>query len=493
MTIDRALARKDGPLVVETVVADTMKELIARRDRDTPADMLELRLDGVRDVDVPGALSGRRHPVIVTCRPTWEGGRFDGREEERQGLLGQAARLGAEFVDVEWRADRSLFEKCLRGPALGVVISHHDFSGVPADLDDRVDAMRRMGARIVKVAVKAESIADCMRLKDAVHGTDDHVAIAMGSAGQITRLWPAWIGSRWTYGGNAAPGQVAVKDLIECYRVRDTTAGTAVYGVTGSPLGHSASPAMHNAAFVTLGIDAVYLPFETNKTSEFLAAADVTKLGGASVTIPLKQALLTPDVCVDDLPRQIGALNTLRRGPNGWEGRNFDVAGFLAPLDERSVELSDRRVVVLGAGGAARASAWALRSRGARVEISARRASAAQALAAELGVRAAGPRPDPGWDMLVNTTPVGMRPGVEESPLDERDLRGAAGHVVYDLVYNPLDTRLLRLAAAAGAQVIGGLEMLVAQACRQFEWWTGRAAPAAVMEQAARAFLAAQN
>ena len=147
-----------------------------------------------------------------------------------------------------------------------MVISHHDFSGVPADLEDRVACHAKRWARgVVKVAVKADSIADCVRLKDAVHGTDDHVAIAMGPAGQITRLWPAWIGSRWTYGGSAAPGQVGVKELIECYRVRATTTATAAYGVVGSPLGHSASPAMHNAAFAALGIDAVYLPFETSR------------------------------------------------------------------------------------------------------------------------------------------------------------------------------------------------------------------------------------
>jgi 3-dehydroquinate dehydratase/shikimate dehydrogenase len=282
---------------------------------------------------------------------------------------------------------------------------------------------------------------------------------------------------------------VSVKQLIESYRVRQTTERSGVYGVVGSPLGHSASPAMHNAAFAALGIDAVYLPFELSDPGEFRAIADATTLGGVSVTIPLKQALLTTDVCVDDLPRQIGALNTLRRGPDGWEGRNFDVAGFLAPLDKRGISLRDRRAVVLGAGGAARAAVWALRSRGAHVEVTARRASAAEALAAAFGARVGDSTPEPKWDLLVNTTPVGMWPRADESPLDEDALRGAAGKVVYDLVYNPDDTRLLQCARAAGAQVIGGLEMLVAQACRQFEWWTGQPAPRGVMERAAREFL----
>jgi shikimate dehydrogenase len=248
---------------------------------------------------------------------------------------------------------------------------------------------------------------------------------------------------------------------------------------------------MHNAAFAALGLDAVYLPLEATCASDLDAVADAMGLAGVSVTIPLKQTLLTSSVAVDDLPRRIGALNTLRRGARGWEGRNFDVAGFLAPLDRRSTGLRKRRVVVLGAGGAARAVVWALASHGANVEISARRAEPARALANEFHVRAVAWPPDPGWDLLVNTTPIGMWPHADESPLTEPGTGEWEGKVVYDLVYNPMETTLLRWARAAGAEVIGGLEMLVSQAARQFEWWTGHRAPRAVMETAAREFIQA--
>jgi 3-dehydroquinate dehydratase/shikimate dehydrogenase len=246
---------------------------------------------------------------------------------------------------------------------------------------------------------------------------------------------------------------------------------------------------MHNAAFAALGIDAVYLPLETASADDFFAAADALGLRGASVTIPMKTALMSPSVTTDELPTKIGALNTLRRTAGAWEGRNFDGAGFLEPFDRRSIQLRGRRVVVIGAGGAARAVVWALTAHGAKVEIMARRQDQAASLAREFRARVSEPSLGPGWDVLINTTPLGTTPRVEECPVDDEVFAAARGKVVYDLVYNPADTALLRRARAAGAATIGGLEMLVGQACRQFEWWTGQGAPRDVMERAAKEFL----
>jgi 3-dehydroquinate dehydratase/shikimate dehydrogenase len=469
--------------LVETVTADTMAELRAGRDRAVFGDLVELRVDGVRDLDVAGALEGRARGVIVTCRPVWEGGRFDGSEHERLNILSQAIRLGAEYVDVEWRADRGSLP---RGDRTALVLSHHDFDGVPADLADRVRAMRAERADVTKVAVTAKRLTDCLTLKDAVAGGGRYVAIAMGASGQITRLWPSWIGSCWTFGGCAAPGQMSGRELAGTYRVQHTTAASAVYGVVGLPLAHSASPAMHNAAFAAAGLDAVYLPIETADADELLAVADAIGLRGASVTAPLKRTLFERTRPASPLPRQLGAVNTLRRSGRGWEADNFDVAGFLAPLDRRPGGLRGRRAVVLGAGGAARAAVWALKANGAHVEVAARRAGEAARLAADLQVSTSSWPPAAGWHLLVNATPVGTWPHVEESPM-AREL--VAGDLVYDLVYNPLETTLLRWARAAKSETIGGLEMLVSQACRQFEWWTGQQASLAAVERAAIAFI----
>jgi shikimate dehydrogenase/3-dehydroquinate dehydratase type I len=472
-------------LVVEVVRGQSMAALRAARDRVQDAEMVELRLDGVADLDVAGALAGRTKPVIATCRAAWEGGQFDGSETERLGFLAEAVRLGAEYVDVEWRADRSGLPASDR---TRIVLSHHEFGGVPADLTDRVRAMQREPAAVFKVAVGPVRLRDCLRLRDLEWGGRPHVTIAMGGAGQVTRLCPARFGSAWTYGGTAAPGQSPVDDLVHGYRVPRQTSATALYAIGGAPLGHSASPAMHNPAFAALGIDAVYVPLETADAGEFLAVAEALGVAGASITAPLKESLFARVPAADDLTRRVGALNTLRRREDGsWEARNFDPAGFLEPLTARADSLAGARVVVLGAGGAARTVVRTLAGRGAAVEVAARRRDRAEALASEFGVRATEWPPATGWDLLVNTTPVGTWPAVHEAPLTRDRIRGGC---VYDLVYNPPETQLLRWARDAGAEAIGGLAMLVAQARLQFHWWTARDAPAETMERGARACLA---
>jgi 3-dehydroquinate dehydratase/shikimate dehydrogenase len=474
-------------LVCETVTGTTTDTLRAARDRAAQrADMVELRLDGVKDLDVAAAVEGRTGPVIVTCRAAWEGGAFGGSESERIGILNQAAKLGAEFIDVEWRADRSALHL---GERARLVLSHHDHHGVPADLADRVRAMRaEAGSGIVKIAVTTATFADCRRLREVVAAGAEQVVIGMGHAGTVTRVCPWLYGSLWTYCGTAASGQLSFPELVNVYRVKQTGARTRVYGIVGAPLAHSASPAMHNAAFAATGFDGVYVPIETSDATEFLAAAGEFGFAGASVTAPLKTRWASLGVRVDAVGTQIGAINTLARTARGdWEGRNFDVDGFLAPLARRGLQMTGQRVVVLGAGGGARAAVWALVRQGARVEVAARRMDAATRLAADLGATAVPWPPRASWDLLVNATPIGTWPAVEASPLPRELVRG---RIVYDLVYNPPATTLMKLARDAGAEVIGGLEMLVGQARAQFEYWTGVTAPESAMEQAAAAFLA---
>jgi len=469
-------------LIVETVTASTMAELRAARDRST-ADLVELRLDGVRDVDVGGALDGRSRPVIVTCRAAWEGGAFDGDEQTRLDILRRAIELGAEYVDVEWRADRRSLP---RRSGTKIVLSHHDFTCTPGDLGDRVRAMAGEGADVLKIAVTARRLSDCVTLRDETAIDHPHVAIAMGPAGRISRLVPLAFGSLWTYGGTAAPGQSPVDELRETFCVHAQRPDTRLYAVAGAPLAHSASPAMHNAAFAELGIDAVYVPLETADADELLTVAERFGVEGISVTAPLKTGVFARVTDRDALGTRTGALNTLKREHDAWAGRNYDVAGFLSPFDREGIALAGLRCVVLGAGGAARTALFALQERGAGVEVSARRRERAAQLAKEFGVQVGEWPPRPGWDLLINTTPVGTWPDVEAIPIAEQAVAGA---MVYDLIYNPEETALLKAARRRGARTIGGLEMLVGQACLQFEWWTDRPAPRDVMLAAARRFL----
>ncbi|MBI2834650.1 MAG: type I 3-dehydroquinate dehydratase [Acidobacteria bacterium] len=470
------------PLICETVTANDLTTLRARRDGCRAADLVELRLDGLVDLDVGGALAGRRQPVIVTCRPQWEGGRFDGSEEERRRFLRAALDAGAEYVDVEWRSDFSELLDVRRGR--GIVLSTHDFkAGVPSDLEARVAAMRATGAEIVKVAITASRLADCVPLLDCRRVVDGPlVLVAMGRAGIPTRVLAARFGSCWMYAGDAAPGQLSAERLLNDFRFRSLTGDSAVYGVTGRPLEHTLSPAMHNAAFASLALEAAYVPLEAADADDFMKFAAAVGVVGASITAPFKEELFRRVVTWDPESRRAGAINTVRRHGEGWAGTNTDIAGFLAPL-RRRFDVSNTRCAIVGAGGAARAVAIALATEGGHVTVHARDVQKAETVAALVGGRGLALPPPPGsWDLLVNATPVGTFPRVEETPVAAHLLTGG---FVCDLVYNPLDTRLLTEARAAGCGTLGGLEMLVAQAVLQCEWWTGQRPSATLLGEAA--------
>lgn len=462
------------PQLCLTVTAPTMAELCRQRDAARDVDLVELRLDTVRDPDVGAALRDRAKPVIVTCRAAWEGGSFTGSEEERKALLQQAILAGAEYVDIEFRAGFSDLLGLNGGR--GLIVSSHDFDAVPADLVERARAMRQTGAEVIKLAAKASCLADNITILDASRDEEASagkaVWIGMGPAGLPTRALGWKFGNAWTYAGRVRDvGQVTVDTLLREYRHRWVDELTAVYALTGSPIAHSVSPAMHNTAIAAAELDAVYLPLPAADADDFLRFADAFGLQGASVTLPFKVALRERVDEVDSLARQVGAINTLRRIDGRWHGRNTDVPGFLQPLHDRGVVLRGLRAAILGSGGSARAVAIALAGQGATVTIHARDAERVAQITSVTPAAAGTFPPAAGsWDLLVNCTPVGMHPQVEATPLPRELL---TGRLVYDLIYNPEATRLLREAAEAGCDVIGGLDMLVAQAVEQFDWWTG--------------------
>jgi 3-dehydroquinate dehydratase/shikimate dehydrogenase len=306
-----------------------MAELVVARDAAAVADMVELRLDGVKDVDVERALLGRRRPVIVTCRPGWEGGRFTGSEDERNALLTRALASGADYVDVEWRAlqhvrGTTLFDDLVQSNPARVVLSSHDFDGVPADLCARARAMRGTGAAVIKVAVTAARLSDSLPLLEVARG-GNAVVIGMGDAGLPSRLLATRFGSLWTYGGKGvAPGQIPATRMLEQFRFRSVGERTSLYGVVGDSVLHSLSPVMHNAAFATAGLDAVCVPLCAADFNDFLTFADALGFCGASVTNPFTLDALQTSRAADDAARRVGAANTLRRVEGGWEATNTD-------------------------------------------------------------------------------------------------------------------------------------------------------------------------
>ncbi len=300
-------------LLCETVTGRTMAELVVARDEATHGDMVELRLDGVSDLDVAGALQGRRVPAVVTCRPTWEGGRFDGTEEERARILHLALEAGAEYVDVEWRATQSNgdFTSIVRRDPARIVVSSHDFDRVPSDLDDRVRAMRGVGAGSIKVAVAVSRLSETLALKDIGAG-GDAVVIGMGEAGVPSRLLAAHYGSKWTFAGHGvAPGQIPAETMADDYHFFRVGPDTRIFGVVSTNAMHSLSPVMHNAAFEEAGIDAVYVPLRACDFDDFLAYAAAMGVEGASITIPFKLDALRAATPADRLTQTVGAANTL--------------------------------------------------------------------------------------------------------------------------------------------------------------------------------------
>jgi 3-dehydroquinate dehydratase/shikimate dehydrogenase len=471
-------------LLCVTVTAPTTAELRRRRDEVSRADLVELRLDSVSDPDVAGALAGRRVPVIVTCRPEWEGGHFRGSEEERHRLLSEAIARGAEYVDLEWRARFDDLVALAGGRR--IVLSAHDFDGVPADLAARAQAMKTSGAAVIKIAAQTRSLSDCVPLLDLgaqMGRAGGLVVIGMGEAGLATRVLAAKFGSMWTYAGTEAHvGQLTPEILNGQYRYSSLTDTTDVYGLVGLPIGHSVSPAMHNAAFEAARRDAVYLPFPAASANDFVRFARALGLKGASITIPYKVAMLDQVDEVYSVARRIGAINTISVVDGRWIGGNTDAAGFLQPL-QGIVPLQNAAASILGAGGSARAVAVALASAGARVRVHARNTDRARDVALLAGGEVGPWPPAPAsWDLLVNCTPIGMHPHVDDTPVSSQLLTGAT---VYDLIYNPQPTRLLREAQQAGCNTIGGLDMLVGQAQEQFQWWTGVKPPSGVMRAAA--------
>jgi 3-dehydroquinate dehydratase / shikimate dehydrogenase len=453
----------------------------ARGAAEVDADLVELRLDSMTLPDVAAALAGRKKPAIVTCRPLREGGLFDGAEEDRLRILAQAQALGAEFVDVEWDVRVEPFLEPRGGR--GVIVSKHVFDGTPSNIPELMQDLRRAGGEVAKLAVMIDRASDVVALLASARPDGASVLIGMGGAGLATRILAARFGSRWTYAGDGvAPGQLTVGRLLQEFRFRRIRPDAAIYALLGRPVVNSLSPAMHNAGFAALGLNAAYVPVEARDVEDFRAFADALGVRGASVTSPFKRDVMRLLDEVSPTAEAAGAVNTLAMREGRWIGTNTDADGFLEPLRKCVPALAGVRAVILGAGGAARGVGLALVREGAHVAIAARRPEAARTIALAIGATVGDWPPErDSWDVLVNATPVGGRaePGTPfAGPF--------GGRLVYDLVYDPDPTPLMRAAAEAGCPAIGGLEMLVAQAERQFEIWTGQRPPAGLFAQAAQ-------
>jgi 3-dehydroquinate dehydratase/shikimate dehydrogenase len=486
------------PRVCLALSGDTIEDMLAISEsmaRDNP--FIEFRLDYLKQ---PMAALSRisrfleTHQYVTaigTCRRVENGGKFKGSLASQLEVLGKAHAAGCQLLDLELESALKAKPEAiarLRSHA-GLILSFHDFSAT-RKLDETLGKMVKIPADFYKVVSTATSLSDnvtMMKFLQARSGEHSLVGLCMGEQGIISRVLGVRAGSVFTFGAvnaelKTAPGQISARDLRGIYRIDQVDAATRIYGVAGDPVGHSLSPVIMNAALRRENVNGVYLPLHAKTLKDLIHCVREIPLHGLSITMPYKQAILPFLDNTDAHTSKIGACNTVVRGQDGkLYGFNTDVAGILRPLEQR-ISIENAKVLVLGAGGAARAAVFGLKERGAEVWVLNRTSIKAQKLARQAKAHAI-KRADlrkVAFDVMINATPVGMG-NTSDCPLKDAEIQA---RVVFDMVYDPVETHLLKVARSQGISVIPGVEMFVQQAARQFEIWTGKPAPAGDMLRA---------
>lgn len=498
----------EGKLCV-SVIGDTAEDLFARLRKAEPiADVVELRLDKLdpENIRILFESLDSENQLLLTMRPIEEGGLSTKNLNDRTAFWMEYAIhrlidhskiwIDHEHDMIPQRDFMFWVDQCF------VIRSRHYLEGKIANLDkayDTVVSKKEVG----KIAVFANDVTATIGiwklLERANREAKRMIPIAMGEAGKWTRILGPAYGAFMTYAAldsqnETAPGQITAREMIDVFRVRELNKDTSVYGVIGGKTDYSLSPWMQNAAFKAAGMNSVFVPLQTNDLEGFfkrMVRPETREINvnfaGFSVTNPHKVAVMDLLDEADEVASAIGAVNTVKLDNGRLIGYNTDADGFIVSLKVVSGDLGGARVALFGAGGAARACIYALRKEGAEVTVFARNEKTGTALASEFGGTyepAAGDRRMADeFDIVVNATPLGtLGPRAKFTPLTAPKLEGLKA--VYDLVYNPAETRLMNEAKQAGVPAVSGLGMLIEQGARQFEIWTGSPAPKREMRQA---------
>jgi len=489
-----------------SINAETAKEFIEKiKHASEFADVIELRFDYLKESELETGLEETCNLrtgkiLLLTFRPKEQGGMRELTREEREIFWCSGYDFCAHWADVEEdlveTAAHWLFEK--------LICSHHEFSAKHGSVDEIYEKLKQTKADILKIAVQTEDITDTIAvwklLAKAKKDGKEIIPIAMGESGKWTRILGLAHGAFMTYaaldtGQETAPGQVSARDLIEVYRAKELDETTEIYGILGSNTIVSMSPYIHNTAFQFHGLNSVFVPLQTHDLDEFMrrmVKAETREIElnfkGFSVTLPHKQNIIKHLDYLDETAEKIGAVNTVKIVDGKLHGYNTDAHGFIEPLLNSYGDLRGAKVAILGAGGAARACIYALKTAGAEVTIFARNLVKAKGLSEDFQSEISNFKPKGenygDFDILVNTTPLGMKGKFDgETPVSAEQLKGL--QLVYDLVYVPFQTPLMTEADKAEVPKIGGLAMLIAQAIQQQKIWTNLDAPMREMSQAA--------
>jgi len=465
---------------------------------DQGAKLVELRLDYINgDVNLKRLLADRPCPVVIACRRAVDGGKFTGSEEQRVLLLRTAIADGVEYVDLEDDIAAAIprFGRTKR------IISLHDFRRTPDNLEDIHRRLCGLDPDIVKISTMANHPHDSLRVLELTHRSKvPTIGLCMGDIGIPTRILAGKFGAPFTYATfhherALAPGQLSYQQMTEIYRYDQINADTEVYGVIADPIGHSLSPLIHNAAFQHCKMNKVYVPLRVPREdlSRFIDDAPALGVRGLSVTIPHKEEVIKRLSEADGAVRGIGAANTVVFEGKKRLGFNTDYRAAMDSLeaaiggaDQVESRLKGKTALVLGAGGVGKAVAYGLVRRGMQAVVSDAVPRQALTLAHRLDCRSIewSARHSVTADLLANCTPLGMHPNVDETPYEKHHLRPSM--IVFDAVYNPENTLLIKDARSRNCTVITGVDMFVRQACLQFELFTGEDGPAEVMREAIR-------
>ncbi len=472
------------------IIASNQQDAIANiKDAENLADIIELRIDYLKgEFEIKELLNATEKPCIVTCRPAREGGGYTKKEEKRIAILQDAAKKGAEYIDIELDD----IDNYQRVSDEKIICSFHDFDSTPSDLNLIVKRIEDTNCDIVKFATMANRLEDNLKVWEAMaQCRKPVVGLCMGELGEVSRILAIRQGGFLTFGSlrigeESAPGQITAHDMVHLYNVNKITSKTRLYCVVGNPIAHSVSPEIHNSAFRHLGLDCVYLKFRVDNLALFLKKFESLSIQGLSVTIPHKHTALDLSDSVEPIAKRIGAVNTLTRKGEKWHGDNTDCMGALSAIkkgmEKIGISINGSTALLIGAGGAARGICYGLKEAGAEVVIVNRTHGKAEQLAQETSTTALeiDKITNRRFDIIANSTSVGMHPNCDVSPVPTKMLHDKM--VAFDAIYNPRQTKFLKEAKDAGAEIVDGVEMFVGQAVRQFEIWQEGKAPAKVME-----------
>jgi len=480
-------------MLASVITATNIKDLAEHIKKSKEADLIELRLDYIKDFNNKKLKSViefcRREcnkPIIATLRKKDEGGFFDGDENERIKILKNAIDAGADFADIEFSSGKNSIKSVINNKLNAkVIVSYHNLEGTPGNLIESYNKIKNLNPDLIKIVTKSNSVADNFKIFDLVKVANKEkkkiIAFCMGSYGQFSRILSVILGSQMTYasiskGKESAKGQLAIKDMLNIYRIKKLNRNTKIAGLIGNPVEHSWSNVMHNAAFDKMNINAVYLKFKVDKLKEFIEYFRSLNILGFSVTIPHKIEVMKYLDYIDKKAKEIGAVNTVVVKNRKLIGYNTDSDGAMKALKNKT-ELEGKKVVVLGAGGSARAIAYGLREDNAKVTILNRTTNNAKSMADDFDCNygSLNDLKHIDYDILINATPVGMYPDVNKSPISLNFIK--KNTVVFDIVFNPYKTKLLKDAEKNGCAIIPGIEMLINGNILQFKLWTGKDAP----------------